>query len=406
MLMWLGLVFSAATAKEPIAPPVITITAPSWSKVASGATPFAASVIPSPGRTIAEARFFVDGELVAVVKEKPFETRFDAGDTLAAHTLRVEAVDNQGQLGVCLSSTRHVSYVEGVSDTASFSRHSILVSVLGPDRKPLTNVRPEEFSLQVNGKPQPLLEAALDQRPLAVELELDLSETLVPYLPEFVQASDAFVSRLQTEDASEVTIFAGSIIRVSRFSTDHEATRETLQSIRHSTSRSFIRVGLEHPTYYSLGPGQTRLFDALAHAIESLNFRSGHRSIVILTDALENNSHIPEQEVLDVLQRANISVQIVRFGRRPAGYWSTTGQTVQLVRKLARNSGGEEWHVKTSDQIVPTLHHLMDLLKHRYRLVFSANPADFNSSQVQNLKVKVARKGVELLYPAGIHIGQ
>ena len=372
-------------------PPLqLEIVAPSTARVAVGPTRFAVHVDVPEGRRVVEVRLYVDGKPLAMLSSPPYEAMFDAGTALRAHTLRAEAEDDLGHTAADFATTLYLSYVEEVDvKAAAVPRHAIQVGVIDRRRQPIPDLDPQQFILRVDHRIEPLLSAERDRRPLAVEILLDVSGSTLAFLPQIREAADRFVSSLDPGDGSEVSVFAGSTVRLAPFSHDHEQTRRRLRT---------IRFELEIPDLEMYG---SHLYDALAHAVEAINVQPGQRSIVVFTDTFDTGSDLPYEQVAGVIRRANIRVDLIRFGQRSTGALADT-RLIKQMRRLAAETGGREWRIRYPEDILATFDLLRRQLTGRYRLVFAPDRAGAGAGY-RRLKVSVARKGARVLAPAGFY---
>jgi VWFA-related protein len=370
--------------------PQVRILEPPPTRAVAGPTRFAVEVEPAPGRRIVEVRLYVDGHRVAVLRKPPWETIFDAGTRLGAHTLRVEAQDDAGAVGADLGTTLYVSFVERITVIGDWvPRRAVQVGVVDRRGEPVLDLAAGEFMLRSDGRRQLLLEAARDTRPLAVELLLDLSGSTAPYLPQIRDAANRFLSLLHEEDGSEISVFAGSVYRVAPFGHDHVASRQAVLAFQ----------PLEEPLRFQ--PVGSLLYDALAQAIEAINMRPGQRSIAVFTDSLDTGSRLSFPQVADVIHRASIRIDFIRFGRKPVGAYSRSTLLIRRMRRLAEESGGREWRIRDVDDIVPTFELLARQLKGRYRLVFAPEIEKGRKERLHPLRIRVDRGGARVLAPAG-----
>jgi VWFA-related protein len=381
-----GLVSPLATAGET---PQVRILEPPPTRAAAGPTRYVVDVVPAAGRKIVEVRLFVDGHRVATLDAPPYEAVFDAGDKFRAHTLRAEAVDDRGALGATLGTTLYVSFVETIDVLGDrIPKHSILAGVVDRRGEPLLDIAPDEFRLRVDGRGEPLVEVGPDTRPLAVELLLDVSGSTIPYWHRIRRAADSFLSLLDDADGSEVTLFAGTSFRVAPFGHDQVAHR-----------RAVLTFALAEPPQLQMVG--SRLYDALALAIEAINVQPGQRSIAIFTDALDTGSDLSFEQVADVIHRANIRIDVIRFGRKPVGDYTSSTFLIRRLRRLAEESGGREWRIRRIEDIDPVFKLLARQIKGRYRLVFAPETAVAGEGRFHPIRVKVTRKGGRVLAPAG-----
>jgi VWFA-related protein len=369
----------------------VHIVEPGPDRAAVGPTLFRVTVEAPGGRRVVRVILSVDGHVVGDLSQPPWQVIFDAGKTLHPHTLRAEVQDDSGAQASDLSTSLYISYVEQVEVVgAPAVRYAIQAGVMDNQRRPVRDLAAELFSLRLRGKPEQLISAAMDDRPLAVEILLDVSGTTVVYWPQIRDGANGFISQLEEEDGSEVMIFAGDVGRLVGFTHDHAYARGKVLTMSHV---------LDYPGFNPYG---THLYDALAAGIEEINVRPGQRSLVVLTDSQDFGSTISFEQVAGVIRRAGMRLDVVRFGRRPASGWSEATRMVKQLRNLAEDSGGMEWVVVDSEQIPGVFRTLANQLKSRYRLVFAPDLLPREQARQVPLKVKVARRGVRVLAPASL----
>jgi VWFA-related protein len=369
----------------------VRIIEPGPDRAAVGPTMFTVVVKVPPGRRVVSVAFWVDGHLVAERDQPPWQTMFDAGPTLHPHTLRAEVTDDRGAQAIDLSTTLYISYVEQVEVIGAHTdRYALQVGVLDHRRRPILDLPAERFSLRLRGKKEQLLSAQRDERPLAVEILLDVSGTTAVYWPQIREAANQFISLLDQEDGSEIMIFAGDVGRLVKFTHDHLDARSKVLAMRDSYH------------YPGFDPHGTHLYDALAAGIEEINVRPGQRSLVVLTDSMDYGSLISYKQIAKVVRRAGLRLDVVRFGQNIDSYSSEDTRMVKHLRKLAKASGGMEWAVFDADEVPGIFRRLAEQLKSRYRLVFAPELSPAEQARLLSVKVKVnvPNRKVKVLAPA------
>ena len=257
----------------------------------------------------------------------------------------------------------------------------------------------------MDGKPEILLGAARDQRPLAVELQLDISGSILPYLALVKRAAERFVNQLDQGDGAEVSLFAGSTLAIAPFSHDHEMTRSAILGVQVDPLKGLTVLNFGQVMATEFNGVGSRVYDAMAYSVETINVQPGQRSIVVFTDAFDTGSRISPTQIFDVIRRSNLRIDAVRFGKRRAGEWVSGARQINILRKTVHETGGQEWRIKKPEQIVPTFQRLARQLKARYRLVFVADPKKGPRERYRRLQVSVARPHVRVLAPSGFYDG-
>jgi len=369
--------------------PRVRIVSPEPTRAARGLTPILVEVDSAGGRTIATVRIYADGILVATLSAPPWQAVFDAGEAIRGHSLRVEAIDDQGAEGRAFGTTLYLPFVDEVEVRGDpWKPGTVAANVLNEKDQPLKDLVAAEFSATLSLRTAKVESVTLDTRPLAVELLLDVSGDSVPYFPMMRRAAEGFISTLQPEDSQEVLLFAGSTYRLSPFGNDHVQARRTILTERFNAPVN------------RTGSMETRLYDALVTAIESVNPRSGQRSILVLTDALDTDSLTSWEEIREVVRHAGIRIDVLRYGRKPVTGQTEASRRIGQFESLPEESGGMLLRVRQPAELAPAISHLARLLRTRFRVqVESAGPL---APGWRRLSIDVKRKGCSVLAPAGV----
>lgn len=371
------------------AAPQVRIVSPEPMRVAVGLTPILVEVDPAGGRTIAAVRIYADGVLVATLSAPPWQAVFDAGEAIRGHSLRVEAVDDQGVEGRAFGATLYLPFVDEVEVRGDiWSPGTVAINVLSAEDQPLKDVAAAEFAATLSSRSAKVGSVALDSRPLVVSLLLDVSGDSVPYFGVIRRAAEGFISTMQPEDSQEVLLFAGRTYTLSPYGRDHVQAR-----------RAILTENFNAPINRT-GSLETRLYDALVTAIESVNPRAGQRSILVLTDALDTDSLTSFEEIREVVRHAGIRIDVIRYGRTPVTGWTEARRRIGQFESLPDETGGMLLKVRRPEDLTPAINQLARMLRARYRV--QLEPAGPLAPGWRRLAVDIKRKGSRVLAPAGI----
>jgi VWFA-related protein len=165
------------------------------------------------------------------------------------------------------------------------------VKAISASGQPLSNLRPEDFTIYEDGIRQELSHFAPVTAPLSLVLLLDLSGSTEKKIKEMKEAAQKFVAALSPNTRIAVGTFARRFKLITPFVTDRTELRAAIDSIRHSG-------------------GGTEYYKAMNTALDLLK-ETGEtrRVIVVLTDGVDNNlQHGPDPtapEFDDLLARAS-----------------------------------------------------------------------------------------------------
>ena len=365
------------------------IVTPVATRVVVGPTPILAEVDAAAGRRIVTVRIYADGALLAILREPPWQAVFDAGEAIRGHSLRVEAVDDRGTEGRSFGTTLYLPFVDEIDVRGDFWKAGLVsVNVLDDQDEP-RHVVQSELSARLSLRVVKVESAVVDTRPLAVELLFDLSGSTIPYHMMMRTAAERFISTLLPADRQEVLLFDATTWRLAPFGSDHHLARRAL------VTQAFI------DPLTGTGGGKTRLYDALVTAIESVNPRSGQRSILVLTDTFDAGSLTSWEEIRQVVRHAGIRIDLFRFGTTPALHRNAFRRLVDQFEKLVVESGGMQWRILDPEDLAPAFRQLERQLRARYRVQLDAGAQ--RTPGWKRLGLEVRRKKCWVLAPEGIY---
>ncbi len=175
----------------------------------------------------------------------------------------------------------------------------VAVPVIASDRNNIyvPDMRQEDFTIEEDGVKQEVVFFASTTQPFHVVLMLDTSASTQDKLGQIQRAATAFVNELQPADRVKLISFDDQIIDYGKFTNDREALRSSINRMR---------------------PGKgTKLYDAMALAIDSLRRIEGRKAIVIFTDGVDwYSDHKSIDDNRRELEEAGIIVYPIRYDTR------------------------------------------------------------------------------------------
>jgi VWFA-related protein len=273
---------------------------------------------------------------------------------------------------------------------------AVYATVTDPQGRLVPDLDRDDFTVQDNGRPQPLTLFANDIRPITVVMLLDRSGSMKPNFRLEETAAEAFVAAMGPEDKARIGSFANHIqVDPPEFSSDHE----TLQKI--------LRNDLQ-------GEGPTPLWNAVDVGIDNLLLEEGRRVVLVFTDGVDApmNFKNHNKSLKDVMRRAeerDIMIYAIGLagdnglpaglpqgrddrGRSPGagafgglggrGLGGSGGNRPQLEKpdeglpKIAAATGGGYFELTSAADLVRTFRRVADELHHQYALGFAPQKLD------------------------------
>jgi Ca-activated chloride channel family protein len=167
-------------------------------------------------------------------------------------------------------------------DTQLVSVPAVVVDKTG---RPVINLKPEDFVLYEDGKPQSIANFATTDAPFEVALLLDTSGSTREDVQLIREAAHSFITALKPNDRVAVLAFDNQVHGGTNLATVQVATR--LTSDRPALRRAVESIGASNGTpFYD---GLSRIVDSIFDQPPSEEVR-GRRAVVALTDGVDSAS--------------------------------------------------------------------------------------------------------------------
>jgi Ca-activated chloride channel homolog len=231
------------------------------------------------------------------------------------------------------------------------------VAVVDPSRRYVPGLRVEDFAVFEEGVRQDVTLFAAATAPLDVMLLLDMSFSMVQRIEVTQEAAINFVRALGEGDRAAVVPF-NQVVRVTQPLTDDLARVE--DAIRAASPS-----------------GGTAVYEAVYIALRELTrarrdaeqFR--RQALVVLTDGLDNSSHVALADVLSEARRSTVTVYTVV---PPSGVEESFPRNRPLplfdLRKLAEETGGRTFVPARLEDLATTYREIAEELSQQYWLAY------------------------------------
>lgn len=189
-------------------------------------------------------------------------------------------------------------------DTQLISVPTVVVDKTG---RPVVNLKPADFAVFEDGKPQSIANFATTEAPFEVALLLDTSGSTREDVALIRSAAQSFITALRPGDRVAVLAFSSDVRGTTKLATIQVATR--LTSDRGALRRAVESIGASNGTPF---------YDGLMNIVESV-FDSpptpelrGRRAIVALTDGVDSASTREYEDTRTKLRAANIACYFIQ----------------------------------------------------------------------------------------------
>ena len=200
-------------------------------------------------------------------------------------------------------------------ETLKIDTNLVTVPVIASSRNGnyIADLKKEEFSLSEDGVAQEISFLATVNAPFDVALLLDTSDSTSEKLPQIQRAAIAFLAQLGPQDKVKVISFDGELHDLTDFTGDKAILRDAINK--------------------TVTGHDTRVYDAMQFALNSLRPSQRRKAIVIFTDGMDWHSQETTYEAtIRDLDESGVIVYPIRF--------ETRADTERMARQQAAESNG------------------------------------------------------------------
>ncbi len=377
-----------------------------------------------PNQLVAEVALAVPGaeyrrdpnDTVALLKAAVWEAHnggcfnLATGWTTTASLAARFARNNRPHTVTGLWSPPHLRRASSVpfDSAAPLASDKVAVPVLVTDSQgdPVLGLRASDFRVFEEEAEQKIESLAPDHEPVNVALLLDSSASMRRAFGGVKAAASALFDTLPSADRVMALSFDSKVRMFGDWTTDREAVRSLLPPM-------------------TVGGDSTRLYDAIAAALDRVDGMAGLKSMLLLTDGLDLGSGFASYAtILARLQASNVPIDVVQIdttgggtplgfatppkrfhaGKLPVHYFdksSLFAQAAEDLRTLCRVTGGRFESVASGGEAADRALRIAKVLHHRYVLSYSASRESGNDRPRRIRVVVVGRPDLTVVSRTG-----
>ena len=363
--MALAAVVSARqAATTPSADPVIVFESPVDNGYTGGPTPLRIRIEPK-GTDVRSVSLFADGQLVCTLERPPFECPWNAGRTVAEHTLRATAQLASGRRIGRSIRTKGEAYTE----TVDVDVIQVTATVTDGGGRFVRGLPRDAFRVYEDNVAQTITNFQAENILLEIIVAVDVSGSMTGAMTTVKAAVKRFLSALRPTDRVTVLGFNDNVFTLARPTVDL-ATR--LKAV-------------DRPAPW----GGTALYDAIVQAIDQLRRQPGRRALVVFTDGEDLNSRVPIEAAERRLEASDVTLYPIGQGRAP-----TMLSLKTVLERLAKRSGGRAFF-ESLDKLDEVFSAIIDELSNQYLLGYVPASAT-RDGRWRTLRVEVPKRDVKI----------
>ena len=238
-------------------------------------------------------------------------------------------------------------------------RVNVVFTVAGKDGRLITNLNKDDFQVFEDGESQTISNFSKEANlPLSIGLLVDTSGSIWGKLRfEREAASNFFYSILRPGKDTAFVMTFDSRVALAQDYTDNPAV-------------------LQHAVDHLIAGGSTSLFDAIAAAAgHMLSGQAGRKVLIVLSDGLDNSSHIGLAKALESAQKNDVVVYTISTNRIDGLMLQDPAIGDRNLRQLALETGGHALFPRTIGDLSHSFYKIGQDLRAQYSLAYGPTNA-------------------------------
>jgi VWFA-related protein len=255
-------------------------------------------------------------------------------------------------------------------DTSAFPTVTVYISVADASGEP-AGINPDNIVLMENGNPVTPVEVRGmgEGEPLSTMLVIDVSGSMnmIGKLEAAKQAARAYIEQMRSGDQAGLIAFNTQVALVQPLTADRAELLGAIDGLRASSD--------------------TALYDAVAEAVAALENSEGRKAVLVLSDGMDNSSHVTLDESLGGMGPSGLSISTIGLGdpSKSSGEWA--GIDEPALQDLAAQAGGSYAYVEDADALQAVYERLGRLLQSEFAITY-ISPAALRDGVSRSLSVR------------------
>ena len=252
---------------------------------------------------------------------------------------------------------------------ASVRTVPVYATVLDANGRLVPDLTQDDFSVTDNGKPAEIALFSSEPQPFTAVVMMDTSASMTANLKLLNRAAEQFLLRLLPVDRAQVGAFNDKIQLSGTFTNNRDELIAALDDL-----------------YFG---NPTRLNDAVAASLDTLQGIDGRRVILLFTDGEDTASRIGFGKVLERSRDEEVMVYSIGLESEYFnGVRVVRSKPSRDLRKISEETGGGYFELQRTIDLAPTFSRVATELRSQYLIAFTPLTLD---GKVHKLDVRVNR---------------
>jgi Ca-activated chloride channel family protein len=248
----------------------------------------------------------------------------------------------------------------------------VYATVIDASGRLVPSLEQSDFAVLDNGKPADIALFSNESQPFTAVVMLDTSASMTANLKLLNRAAEQFLLRLLPVDKAQVGAFNDKIQLSGTFTNDRDEL-----------------IGALNDLYFG---NPTRLNDAIATSLDTLQGIEGRRVVLVFTDGEDTSSRIGFKTVLERARDEEVMVYSIGLESEYFnGMRVVRSRPSRDLRKISDETGGGYFELSKTADLAPTFTRVAQELRSQYLIGFAPVALD---GKVHKLEVKVSKPGM------------
>ncbi len=265
-------------------------------------------------------------------------------------------------------------------DNSQFPKVTLYISVTNAAGEPV-GVNPGEIQIYENGELMKAddLGGSGEIGTLTTLMVVDVSGSMLQggKLQGAKDAAIAYVDQMRAGDQAGLVAFNTKVDYVQPLTADHAALTAAINSLQ--------------------ARNDTAMYDALSEGTNILKDVTGRKTIIVLTDGLDNVSKVSLDKVVESIGPSGLSISTIGLGD-PGKLGANSGLDEAGLRTLADRSGGVYGYANDPASLQALYERYAIALQSEYRFTYTS-PSPLRDGANRNLTAGLASAGVAATAP-------
>ena len=257
-------------------------------------------------------------------------------------------------------------------DKSHFPQVTVYVSVVDQNGNPV-GIDPNTIQILENNQAMQFTDIRGGENsaqivPVTTMLVVDISGSMDKNgkLAAAKEAAKTYVSQMRPGDQAGLMTYDTKTYYVQPITTDTAALTATIDAL--------------------VPGGDTAMYNALVEAEKNLEATNGRKSIIVMTDGLDNKSQSTADEVISGMGQSGLTISTIGFG--DASTKGQVGLDEASLKSLAENTGGLYAYAQDADTLSKIYQQYGDVLQSEYALTY-ISPTSLHDGVNRGLTVAI-----------------